>query len=125
MKLRGRTEAPDWSRGRTLSPSARGDTTDSHGPLQRLLGGRPHLHWALEPLIRKRLHTEPPPRPALAPSESQVQADDNEGRGDRSHDLSVEGAALFPGLYVLVHLLQRAAVGELRPPDSRGGEKSP
>jgi hypothetical protein len=37
VKLRGRTQAPDWSRGRTLSSSARGDTTDSHGPLQRLL----------------------------------------------------------------------------------------
>jgi hypothetical protein len=35
---------PDWSRGRTLSSSARGDTTDAHGPLQRLLdvGDRPH-----------------------------------------------------------------------------------
>ena len=30
---------PDWSRGRTISPSARGDTTAPHGPLQRLLGG--------------------------------------------------------------------------------------
>jgi hypothetical protein len=29
--------APDWSRGRTLSSRARGDTTDSHSPLQRLL----------------------------------------------------------------------------------------
>jgi len=28
---------PDWSRGRTISRSARGDTTESHGPLQRLL----------------------------------------------------------------------------------------
>jgi hypothetical protein len=28
---------PEWSRGRTLSLSARGDTTVSHGPLQRLL----------------------------------------------------------------------------------------
>jgi len=36
-ELRGRAQAPDWSRGRTLSPRARGDTTDSHGPLQRLL----------------------------------------------------------------------------------------
>src|SRR5258708_18880906 len=56
VKLRGRTmpqaalrstEAlqalpmrPDWSRGRTISPSTRGDTTDSQGPLQRLLDGR-------------------------------------------------------------------------------------
>jgi hypothetical protein len=38
VKLRGRTQAPDQSRGRKLSSSARGDTTDSHGPLQRLLG---------------------------------------------------------------------------------------
>jgi hypothetical protein len=28
-----------WSRGRTISPSARGDTTDAHGTLQRLLDG--------------------------------------------------------------------------------------
>jgi len=39
VKLRGRAQAPDWSRGCTLSPRTRGDTTDSHGPLQRLLGG--------------------------------------------------------------------------------------
>src|SRR5215469_18829750 len=38
VKLRGRPEAPDWSRGCTLSFRTRGDTTDSHGPLQRLLG---------------------------------------------------------------------------------------
>jgi hypothetical protein len=27
----------DWSRGCTLSSRARGDTTDVHGPLKRLL----------------------------------------------------------------------------------------
>jgi len=32
---------PDWSRGRTLSSSARGDTTEHHGTLQRLLGVGP------------------------------------------------------------------------------------
>jgi hypothetical protein len=37
VKLRGRTGAPDQSRGCTLSSRTRGDTTDSHGPLQRLL----------------------------------------------------------------------------------------
>jgi hypothetical protein len=37
VKLRGRPEAPDWSRGCTLSCRTRGDTTDVHGPLQRLL----------------------------------------------------------------------------------------
>ena len=37
MKLRGRASAPDWSRGCTLSSSTRGDTTELHGPLQRLL----------------------------------------------------------------------------------------
>ncbi len=30
---------PDWSRGRTIFPSARGDTTALHGPRQRLLAG--------------------------------------------------------------------------------------
>jgi hypothetical protein len=38
VKLRGRAMTPDWSRGRTIFPSARGDTTALHGPLQRLLG---------------------------------------------------------------------------------------
>src|SRR5215475_2385494 len=37
VKLRGRPEAPDWSRGCILSSRTRGDTADSHGPLQRLL----------------------------------------------------------------------------------------
>jgi hypothetical protein len=36
-KLSGRAQAPDWSRGRILSSHARGDTTELHGPLQRLL----------------------------------------------------------------------------------------
>jgi hypothetical protein len=39
VKLRGRTEALIKRRGRTLSSRARGDTTDCHGPLQRLLDG--------------------------------------------------------------------------------------
>ncbi len=38
VKLRGRTIPPDWSRGRTLLPSARGDTAAIHGTHQRLLG---------------------------------------------------------------------------------------
>jgi len=39
VKLRGRAEAPDWRRGRTLSPGARGaKPLAHHGPLQRLLG---------------------------------------------------------------------------------------
>ena len=37
VKLRGRPQTPNWSRGCTISSSARGDTTDVHGPLQRLL----------------------------------------------------------------------------------------
>jgi len=39
VKLRGRTQAPDWSRRCTISSSTGGDTTAPHGPLQRLLGG--------------------------------------------------------------------------------------
>jgi hypothetical protein len=38
VKLRGRAEAPDQSRGCTLFSRTRGGTTESHGPLQRLLG---------------------------------------------------------------------------------------
>src|SRR5205823_1435702 len=41
VKLRGRTTTPAERRGRTMSFGARGDTTESHGPLQRLLGGTP------------------------------------------------------------------------------------
>ncbi len=37
--LHARPMRPDWSRGRTISPSARGDTTAPHGPLERLLEG--------------------------------------------------------------------------------------
>src|SRR5215469_7066695 len=57
VKLRGRPGAPDWSRGCTLSSRTRGDTTDVHGPLQRLLGAigsaskKPIIrwcHWLLE-----------------------------------------------------------------------------
>jgi hypothetical protein len=40
VKLRGRAQAPDWSRGRTVTTRARGETTVLHGPLQRLLGAR-------------------------------------------------------------------------------------
>ena len=32
VKLRGRPQAPDWSRGCTLSSRTRGDTTAHHGP---------------------------------------------------------------------------------------------
>src|SRR5579863_1134876 len=39
VKLSGRAEATDWSRGCTLSSRARGETTDFHGTLQRLLDG--------------------------------------------------------------------------------------
>jgi hypothetical protein len=37
-RLTVKLRAPDWSRGCTISSRARGDTTDFHGPLQRLLG---------------------------------------------------------------------------------------
>jgi hypothetical protein len=36
VKLRGRTQAPDWSRGCTLFPRTHGDTRAPHGPPQRL-----------------------------------------------------------------------------------------
>jgi len=38
VKLRGRTQTPDWSRGCRMLFRTRGNTTDSHGLLQRLLG---------------------------------------------------------------------------------------
>jgi len=38
VKLNGRAEAPDWRRGRTLSPGARGAQPPAHhGPFQRWL----------------------------------------------------------------------------------------
>src|SRR6267143_723356 len=49
VKLRGRTEAPDWSRGCTLSSRTRGDTTESHGPLQRWLDGGAKLQQPERP----------------------------------------------------------------------------
>src|SRR5262249_36773700 len=42
VKLRGRSMPPDQSRGRTISSRARGDTTEHHGTLQRLLEGECH-----------------------------------------------------------------------------------
>ena len=53
---------PDWSRGRTLSSRARGETTDSHGPLQRLLeGSLPYIrqvpcHSDLQKPDQHRIH---------------------------------------------------------------------
>jgi hypothetical protein len=38
-EVEGRPEALDKRRGRTLSSRTRCDTTNSHGPLKRLLGG--------------------------------------------------------------------------------------
>jgi hypothetical protein len=40
VKLSGRAQGPDQSRGHTISSSAHGDTTELHGPLERLLGDR-------------------------------------------------------------------------------------
>ena len=51
-ELRGRPEAPDQSRGCTLSSRARGDTTERHGPLQRLLDGKAEA---------RSLESPPPP----------------------------------------------------------------
>src|SRR4029077_4586035 len=41
VKLRGRAQAPKQSRGCTMSSRTRGDTTESHGPLQRWLEPQP------------------------------------------------------------------------------------
>src|SRR5580658_1943423 len=65
VKLRGRPEALDWSRGRTLFPRARGDTTEHHGPLQRWLGLR--LPSMTSPRLdehdrRHQSQRAPPPR---------------------------------------------------------------
>ena len=51
VKLRGRPEAPDWSHGCILSSRTRGDTSDSHGPLQRLLGVIP-VQACVGPFLR-------------------------------------------------------------------------
>jgi hypothetical protein len=57
VKLRGRVEAPDWSRGRILSFHARGETTDSHGPLPRLLGSNDNFLSAFDHIgLRKCLY---------------------------------------------------------------------
>jgi hypothetical protein len=63
-ELRGRVEAPDQSRGRTISSRARGDTTASHGPLQRLLDGAAESASlvALRRVITNRLSRPAPQR---------------------------------------------------------------
>ena len=57
VKLRGRTEAPNQRRGRTLSPGARGaKQTTHHGPLERLLevalarSGRTRMYHVTSPV---------------------------------------------------------------------------
>jgi hypothetical protein len=40
-------QAPDQSRGCTLSSSTCGDTTERHGPLQRLLDGWQHSPYEI------------------------------------------------------------------------------
>jgi hypothetical protein len=58
VKLRGRTEAPNWSRGCTLPSCTRGDTSDVHGPLQRLLGGPPCELDGLRTLAQKNVSSK-------------------------------------------------------------------
>jgi hypothetical protein len=43
VKLSGRAQGPDWSRGCKLSFCTRGDTTEPHGPLGRLLEVSPMM----------------------------------------------------------------------------------
>src|SRR5207237_6543547 len=48
VKLSGRPRGPDWRRGRTISPCARGAQPPTHhGPFQRLLGSAYLDHLAL------------------------------------------------------------------------------
>jgi hypothetical protein len=54
VKLRGRAPRPDGSRGCTLSYRTRGDTTESHGPLQRLLD-RSCIRNPYRRLFRRRI----------------------------------------------------------------------
>jgi hypothetical protein len=49
VKLRGRVGEPGQSRRCTLSSRTRGDTPDSHGPLQRLLDVRAAPYYAEGP----------------------------------------------------------------------------
>ena len=51
VKLSGRPQARDSSRGCTLSSSTRGDTADSHGPLQRFV--RRHCEAKTQPNQRR------------------------------------------------------------------------
>ena len=60
VKLRGRTQAPDWRRGRILSSGARGaEPPTRHGPLQRLLGGSVMSTTASKFPDRKYRHPNP------------------------------------------------------------------
>ena len=63
VKLRGRPEASDQSRGRKLSSGARGDPSEYHGPLQRLLdrmASPDAVSLLLLVLVRKEVGTECP-----------------------------------------------------------------
>src|SRR5690348_2626444 len=64
--LRARRERPNRSRGCTLSPRTRGDTTELHGPLQRLLDGTMRMRQShlIPPPPLAPIRPVPPPRDA-------------------------------------------------------------
>ncbi len=69
VKLRGRAQAPDSRRGRTLSPGARGaKQTTRHGPLERLLEDA-----FIEAAVRART-PEPKPKSTARPVSRRPQA---------------------------------------------------
>ena len=61
VKLRGRAQVPDRSRGRTISARACGDATAHHGPLQRLLDVEPDeetqlsVEWPYLPWLTRKI----------------------------------------------------------------------
>jgi hypothetical protein len=98
VKLRGRTQPPDQSRGCTLSSRTRGDTIEHHGPLQRLLDAtKPPPRTSLGRFAdqRTQLLQCPPefhktPRVALAwQSSGQHLGQEKAQVGKRHHDLLV------------------------------------
>ena len=138
MKLNGRAEAPDWRRGRTLSPGARGAQPPAHhGPFQRWLEDALN-----KPTVRAR-HLQRKPKLTDAtnpdrPAEAQPRQSAAAGAGlawwpyrlparaqaetlsEESWPLRVESGSRLPGGFLLRPLTVKLR-GRTTTPDERRG----
>jgi len=116
VKLRGRIEAPEWSRGCTLSSRTGGDTTDSHGPLQRLLD-RGLASWA--PLLFTR-------NPVMVAIHLHVRTMLKEvlGFGARGHLGTVGAPVALKRRFIVLRTVGSLKTARLRRGRSLGGGRS-